>query len=91
VYLPDRGAAERRVVEPGEDSGGRRPEVFLDHLGDQLRGQRRDVVLHLRELCAVCGRQDVAPRREHLPELDEQRPEFLAGKPEMLGTSSSLL
>ena len=35
----------------------------------------------------VCGRQDVAPRREHLPELDEQRPEFLAGKPEMLGTS----
>jgi len=57
VYLPDRGAAERRVVEPGEDSGGRRPEVFLDHLGDQLRGQRRDVVLHLRELCAVSGRQ----------------------------------
>jgi hypothetical protein len=28
VYLPDRGAAERRVVEPGEDSGGRHPEVF---------------------------------------------------------------
>ena len=39
--------------------------------------KRRHAVLQLRELVGDVGRQQVAPRRQHLPELDEDRPEVL--------------
>ena len=40
-------------------------------------GERRHAVLQLRELVGDVGRQQVAPRREHLAELDEDRAELL--------------
>ena len=39
--------------------------------------ERRHAVLQLGELVGEVGRQQVAPRRQHLAELDEDRPEAL--------------
>ena len=48
---------------------------------DHLFGrERRHAVLQLGELVGDVERQQVAPRREHLAELDEDRPQLLQGE-----------
>ena len=75
VHLRDRRAGDGRAVELGEHLVDR-PAVDALQRGDHLLGrERRDAVLQLRELVGDVGRQQIAPRREHLPELDEDRSE----------------
>ena len=87
MYLPDRGAAERRVVEPGEYAAGaaRRSSSITSAISSVGTGGTSSCIFA--SSVRYAAGQGAAPRREHLPELDEQRPEFLARKPEMLGTS----
>ena len=66
--------------------GVERSEHLVRPAGDTTRfsvastcaiGERRHAVLQLRELVRDVGRQQVAPRRQHLAELDEDRAEAL--------------
>jgi len=75
MHLRHRCACNRLRIEALED---------LAHglaVGAMERGQhvgqreRRHPVLQLRELVGDIGRQEIAPRRQHLPELDEDRAE----------------
>ena len=61
----------RERILPGD------AELALDHRDDLGLRERRHVVLQLRELGDVLGRQEVGPGREHLPELGERRAELL--------------
>ena len=49
----------------------------------------RDAVLELRELVGDVGRQQVAPRRDHLAELHEDRPEVLERAPQALAARAA--
>ena len=77
VHLRDRRARDRLALEAREDLADRLPERAFD-LGDREVGrERRHAVLQLRELVGDVRGQQVAARREHLAELDEDRPERL--------------
>src|SRR6478609_9063222 len=73
--LRDRRARHRRQVERPEHVAQRSPEDARDRRFGLVRGKRRHAILQERELVRDVGRQQVAPRRQHLPELDEDRPE----------------
>ena len=82
MHLRHRGARDRRAVERLEHLVDRLPEAALerrDHLFDR---ERRHAVLQLRELVGNVGRQQVAPRGQHLPELHEDRSQRLEGQPQ---------
>ena len=49
----------------------------------------RNAVLQLRELVGDVRRQQVAPRRDHLPELDEDRPEVLERAAQALAAAAA--
>ena len=78
MHLRDRGAGDRRAVERLEHL--RRPACRRARSSVAITcsdGERRHAVLQLRELVGDVGRQQVAPRGEHLPELDEDRAQVL--------------
>ncbi len=75
--LRDRRARHRRQVERPEHVGERPAEHADDRRFDLLRRERRHAILQQRELVGDVGRQQVAPRRQHLAELDEDRAEVL--------------
>jgi hypothetical protein len=77
MNLRDRGGGERRHVEAAEQLSHRTPERFLDAGPRGLAGEGRHAILQLRELVRDVVREQVAPRRDHLAELDEYRPEIL--------------
>ena len=76
MHLPDRPRRERRRLDRLEDVLPRHLQLLLHHVDDLGLGQRRDVVLELRQLVDDVGRDEVRPRREDLPELRERRPEL---------------
>ena len=74
VRLRDRGGGERLRVEADE---GVLAEVLPEHGLDLREGDGRDGVDEVAELLDVDVRQEIRPRREKLPELDERRAELL--------------
>src|SRR5204863_4340183 len=58
-----------------ENFRDRPAERALDLSHRELAGKRRYPVLELRQLVGEVGRQEVAARRKHLAELDEDGPE----------------
>jgi hypothetical protein len=56
----------------------------LDNCLGLFRRERRDGILKLREFVGNVGRQQVAPCRDRLPELDENRSKLLEGEPDSL-------
>src|SRR5581483_10542684 len=77
VHLADRRSGERLLLELEEEALERQPELGLDRPTRLLERERPDVVLQRAELGDDVGRDDVGPRREQLPELDERRPELV--------------
>ncbi|TMH67779.1 MAG: ubiquinone biosynthesis regulatory protein kinase UbiB [Betaproteobacteria bacterium] len=73
VHLGNRGARHRHALERGEDVAHAAAEAALDLGKGELRVERRYLVLELGQLVGDVERQEVAPRREHLAELDEDR------------------
>ncbi len=69
--LRDRRARNWRQVESLEQFCKRFPEDPGDRGFDFRRRKRRHPVLQERELVGDVGRQQIAPRRQHLAELDE--------------------
>jgi hypothetical protein len=65
-----------------EHVGERPPEHADDRRFDLVRRKRRHAILQQRELVRDVGRQEVAPRRQHLSELDEDRPEVFQRAPQ---------
>src|SRR5581483_11138629 len=76
-HLADRRSGERLLLELQEEALERQPELCLDRPARLLERERPDVVLQRAELGDDVGRDDVGPRREQLPELDERRPELV--------------
>ncbi len=75
VHLRDRGAGHRLVLEAGEHLVEPAAEAALDLAHRQHGIERRHAVLQGGEFVGDVGRQQVAPGRKHLAELDEDRPE----------------
>ena len=73
--LRDRRARDRHAVEAQEDFVDRPAVDALERREHLLDRERRHAVLQLRELVGDVGRQEIAARRQHLAELDEDRPE----------------
>jgi hypothetical protein len=76
VHLPEARAAERLVVERGEQLPDAPAELRLDRRLDLGEPDRRHVVLQLLQLADVGRGQQVRARRQHLPELHVGRPEL---------------
>ena len=75
--LRDRGGGERFRLELGEDVF-RRPAVSgRDDLPRLFRRERWHLVLQLRQFRTDVGCEQVLAGRQRLPELDEDRAEFL--------------
>jgi hypothetical protein len=77
VHLGDAGRGQRRGVE-----GRRRPrhgaaERLLDQRARHVAVERRHAVLQQGQLLGDVGRHQVAAGRQDLPELDEDRAQFL--------------
>jgi hypothetical protein len=77
VHLRHRGARHRIGRECGEHFRHRLAEGALQLGRRQRRGKGRHLVLQFRQLVGEVHRQQVAPRRQHLAELDEDRPQRL--------------
>ena len=54
---------------------GEAPRFFSDDRSDDILRQRSDFILQLRKFGTVCLRRKIAPRRKHLAELYEHRPD----------------
>ncbi len=80
VHLGDRRARHRNALELVEEHVDRRAQRFFDDADRDLRVERRHLVLQLREFVGDIDRQQVATRRQHLPELHEDRPETFERK-----------
>ena len=79
MHLRDRRARDRLALERRVELGERPAEAALD-LGKREVGRKRwHPVLQLRKLVGDIGRQQIAPRGEHLAKLDEDRPQPLEG------------
>ena len=79
VDLADAGRGEGGLVEGREQLTDGASELGLDALLHLLPGERGDVVLELGELGRKVGGDQVAARRQDLPQLDERRPQPLEG------------
>jgi hypothetical protein len=77
VHLRDGRAGDGRQVERLEYFRERPAEHPDDRRLDLVRRKWWDAVLQERQLVCDVGRQQIAPRRQHLPELDEDRTEIL--------------
>ena len=77
VHLADRGRRDRLGSNSRNSALDRQPELPRDDQLDLLERERRDVVLEAAQLGDDVRRDDVGPRREQLPELDERRPELV--------------
>lgn len=90
MNLRDGCGGERLLVDEGEGLRQAHAELGgqdLLHLGER---KRRHVVLQPRERLGVRLRDDIGPRRQQLPELDEGRPEFLDVACQLLGLGRRL-
>jgi hypothetical protein len=85
VHLGDRSTRQRRLVKEGEYPLGRGSQIFLNDVGNNVFGQRRNLILKLCEFCAIDFGKQVGARRKHLAQLDEHGPKFLARAAKMLG------
>ena len=78
VHLRDRGAGDRLASKLAKIASIGPAERALDRARRATVGrERRHAVLQLGELVGDVGRQQVAPGRQHLAELDEDRAEPL--------------
>ncbi len=77
VHLRDRGARDGLRLELLEDLCDRLAEGAFDFGNGELGCERRHLILQLRQLVGDIRGQEVAARREHLAELDENRAERL--------------
>ena len=82
VHLRHRGAGHRRVVETGIDFRQRPPQRSFDLAARHFGGKRRDFVLQLGQFLRIGRRQQVGAGGEHLPQLDENRPQTLQRQPQ---------
>ena len=89
VDLGDGGRRERRGIEAREELRDRPAERGLDARLGERAVEGRDAVLELRELVGDVGRQQVAPRRDDLAELHEDRPEVLERAPQALAARAA--
>ncbi len=84
VHLPDRRGSHRLLVEIEEQPRDRVAELLLDHPLRLRERERAHVVLKRTQLRDDVRRNDVGPRRQQLPELDERRAELLEHLAQML-------
>ena len=75
VHLRDRRARHRHPFEIVEQHVDRRAERLFDEADRHRRMERRHLVLQLGQFVGDIDRQQIAPRGQHLAELDEDRPE----------------
>jgi hypothetical protein len=80
VDLRDRRCRKRLLVELGEHLGERPAERALEGFYRKRRGERRDLVLQLRELVGKIGGQEITAYGDALAEFDEQRPKLFEGE-----------
>ena len=72
MHLRDRSGRERIAVEAGEDVIDLGTQLRAKHLLDLQPRDLGDILLQTGQLFGELGRQQVSPRREDLPELDER-------------------
>ena len=84
MHLRDRRRPERPRVELAEHLERRAAERALELGQEVVERDRRDLALQLLELGDPGRREEVDPRRHHLAELDERRPELLEREPHAL-------
>ena len=84
VHLCDRGRREGFAFEVVKHLEGRAAERLLDLRQELVERDRRHLAVQFGEFGGPRRRQQVFPRREHLAEFDEGRPEFLERKPDAL-------
>ncbi|MCY1359182.1 hypothetical protein D9M69_457390 [compost metagenome] len=84
VDLRDRRAGDRLVLEGLEQRRNPAAQRALDDLHRHRRVERRHLVLQLGQLVGDVGRHQVAPRRQDLAELDEDRPQRRQRPPQAL-------
>ncbi len=77
VHLSDRRRRQGNRFETAEDVRDRPSKGPLDGGDGGFTAERRHAILQLRQFIGDVGGQQVAPRRQHLAELDEDRTQFL--------------
>ena len=85
VDLRQRRGSEWLPVELGVERAERRTELGLDDGHRLRRREGRGVRMQATQRLGVLQRNIVRPQREHLPRLDERRPEPLKRQPQPLG------
>jgi hypothetical protein len=78
--LTDRGGGDRHVVEFGEELLDRPAEFLLDGVADLIWWVGRHIILKLLQFLGQRRSDDVGPRAEDLPQLDEGRPKIGKGQ-----------
>ena len=86
MNLRDRSTGHRLDLEAGEHGFDALAESLFDQLTCLSGGEWRYVVLQLREFVGNVRWDQVAPRRQHLTELHEDRPEALERQPQALSS-----
>ncbi len=89
MYLGDGGGGQRLGLEFGKGFLDRHLEFLLDQLPRDLVLERRHLILQALEFVGDVRRQQVAARREHLAELDEDRAEGLERETQTLAARAS--
>ena len=74
--MRDRRRGERLLIEAREHLGERPLVRELDDAARVGAGERRHAILQLFQLVGDVARQQIAARRQHLPELHEDRAEL---------------
>ncbi len=82
VNLRDRRTRHRHPLEIVEQHVDRGAERLLDQPDRHRRVERRHLVLQLGQFVRDIDRQQIAPRGQHLAELDEDRPEAFEREPQ---------
>ncbi len=77
MHLGHRSRGHGRTLEAGKQLGHRFAQRLLDNGDGLLLRKRRYIVLQPGQLVRDILGQQVAPRGQHLPELYENRPQFL--------------
>ena len=75
MHLRNRCRGDRLRVEFAEHRFDAAPQATFDLGNGQCGVEGRHIVLQLREFFGDIGGQQIAPRGQHLSELDEDRPE----------------
>ncbi len=77
MHLADRRGGDRRLVEFDEELLDAEAKLFPDDRLGLRERERCDVVLKCLQLEDDVGRNDIGPRGEELPELDERWTELV--------------